>query len=112
MITKIGTPASQRITSRSMVVPLCDGRTPTVESEAGRYRRIAVLAATHGRPPSSTQRDDQPSGRYEAGKDGGSAGLVGGCPRSVYRLVDAPFGVLRRESCALAHELSEPRAVL
>src|SRR5215471_13096156 len=112
MITEIGTPASQRTTSRIMrVVSLAYRHAPAVaEGEARRDRSIAVVTSTHRRPPAGSERDDQSRGCDKTGQDRCMASLVGGGSRCLHGIVDPPLGLLLSDTSPLAHKLGETSA--
>ena len=113
MITKIGTPASQRMMSRNIGrYPLGNRRATTAtEREARGDRCIPVLAAARCRPPSRRQRENQCRCSDESGKDCRMAGLVGGRLYGVYGVVDAPLGLLLRNAGASGDNLRKIRAI-
>jgi hypothetical protein len=82
------------------------------KGEACRDRRVAVVSAAHGCPPSDCKRQDQPGGGNEPREDRGTSGFVGGRPRVVYRLVHAPFGFRLRNARPLRDQLGELRPIL
>src|SRR5204863_9420473 len=113
MITKIGTPASHRMTSRSMEASLGRRRAASLtEHEARRNRGVTVMSTSHRRPPAGSQREKQAGRGYESGEDGSPTGFVGGRPRGIDGNIDASLGLLLRHTRPLRHKLCQLRAVL
>ena len=94
MITKIGTPASHRMTSRSMEASLGRRRAASLtEHEARRNRGVAVVSTPHRCPPAGSQREKQAGRGYD---DGGPVEISGSGDGEVSASYQAEEGELEK----------------